>query len=57
MRVGDIKRRSLKKVAMVANAALGEEAASEGGQFTGELLGAAKSPAEVGDQGFTGATL
>lgn len=44
-------------MATVANAALGEEAASEGGQFTGELLGAAKSPAEVRDQGFAGTTL
>lgn len=42
---------------MLARGALGEEAAQEGGQFTGEPLGAAQSPAEVGDQGFAGATL
>lgn len=56
VRVRDIQRGSLRKVAMVANAPLGEEAASKMGQFT-ELLGAAKSPAEVGDQGFAGVML
>lgn len=41
---------------MVANAALGEETAQEWGQST-ELLGAAKSPAEIEDWGFAGVTL
>lgn len=54
--MGDIKRRGLRRRATVAEA-LGEAADEEEGVLIGGLLGCIESPAEVGDQGFVGATL
>ena len=56
MRVGGIERGSLRKLAMVANAALGKEAAQKG-VSSQTCWGLQKVQPEVGDQGFAGATL